>query len=271
MIRLPIVSDRFYSGNPNQLKQDVLKHLHGSLSSPPSAIAAIVPHAGYIFSGDLAGKTLGGIDIPQSVIILGPNHTGYGVPISLSSKPWQIPTGSVPIHSGLLNALLDKSSIFAVDESAHIQEHSLEVQLPFLLELQPNLSIVPITCSSLSLAECSLAGKTIAEVVQTSDQDVLILASNDMSHFIEKETATLQDQKAINKIMSLDPEGLYQTVKENKISMCGYIPVTIALFAANRLGAGKAELVGYTDSSEINGDTDSVVGYLGCRIKKGSA
>ncbi len=267
MIRLPIVSDRFYSGNPHQLKKDVLKHLHGSLSSPPPAVAAISPHAGYIFSGDLAGKTLGGINIPQSVIILGPNHTGYGVPVSLSSRPWQIPTGDIPIQSELLNRLLEKNSIFAVDESAHIQEHSIEVQLPFLLELQPHLSIVPITCSSLSLAECSSVGKAIADVVQKADHDILILASNDMSHFVDKETAGMLDHKAIKEIVDLNPEGLYHTVNENKISMCGLIPVTITLFAARHLGAQKAELAGYTDSSEVNGDTDSVVGYLGCRIR----
>ena len=138
--------------------------------------------------------------------------------------------------------------------------------MPFLQELQPELQIVAISLSSLGYQHCVEIGEAIAEVIAQADYEILILASTDMSHYESRISASAKDKRALEKVLALDPEGLYRTVLKERISMCGFIPVAVMLESAIRLGATKAELVGYTDSGAVSGDTDQVVGYAGLII-----
>jgi len=266
-MRQPAVADRFYPGSPRALEHAINNLL--PLEPEPSrenVIAAISPHAGYIYSGELAAKTLNSINIPESVILIGTNHSGIGAPVALSTVNWNMPFGPVTIDNTLSTLLLANSSHIKEDEAAHRTEHSLEVQVPFLQQLQKNLSIVPLVVSRVSLQVCQEIGKTIAEAVKLSEKEILLLASTDMSHYESRKVAEKKDRLALKCVEELDPEQLYQTILNNDISMCGFIPVVITLFAAKILGATSTKLIGYTDSGYVSGDTDQVVGYAGLTI-----
>ena len=266
MKRQPLVANQFYPEDPFFL-HNALKELVPQVERKEKVIAAVSPHAGYVYSGATAGETLGRIIIPEDVIILGPNHHGRGAPIALMSKgTWEMPLGEVPLNNELGKLILANSSLITEDEIAHRFEHSLEVQVPFLQYLQKNLSITPLVISRISFAECRETGQALAKAITQYNKPVLILASTDMTHYESRETASSQDQLAIDRIIALDPQGLYETVLGRGISMCGVIPTTIALSAALNLGATRAELVRYTDSGEASGDTDKVVGYAGITI-----
>ncbi len=266
-MRQPAVADRFYPGSPKALERAVSKLLYPEYeSNKEKGIAVVVPHAGYIYSGALAAKTLSSVEIPETVVIIGVNHRGGGISAALSTVAWDMPFGPVPVDTDFSTLLLTNSSHIRQDEIAHSSEHSLEVQLPFLQYLQKKLSIVPLAISSISLPVCQEIGESLAQTVKLSGKNVLFVASTDMSHYIPRETAAKQDRLALKCIEELEPEKLYRTVKDNNISMCGVLPVTIALFAAKILGASSAKLIGYTDSGYVSGDTDQVVGYAGLTI-----
>lgn len=266
MLRQPAVADRFYPGSARALKQTVSELLAGADINKRQALAVVSPHAGYIYSGELAGRTIGSTIIPETVIILGPNHHGHGASVAVSMSSWNMPQGVVSIDTDIAEALMAASIHITADEKAHSHEHSLEVQIPFLQETQPDLQLVPIVVSHISYSLCEDVAQAIATTIKKSDKDILILASTDMTHFESRMLATEKDKLALQKITALDPEGLYRTVINKGISMCGFIPVTIALKAAKLLGATKAHLVGYTDSGNVSGDTDQVVGYAGLII-----
>ncbi|MBC8207550.1 MAG: AmmeMemoRadiSam system protein B [Desulfobulbaceae bacterium] len=266
MNRQPVVADRFYPGNRIQL--ETLIH---ELSPPPpskirQALSVVLPHAGYIYSGAVAAETLARIIIPETVIILGPNHHGQGAEIALSTSTWSMPMGDVPIDMNVAETLLQESDLIATDELSHKFEHSLEVQIPFLQARQQQLKIVPLVISHISHEQCQILGQALARTIRASKKNVLIVASSDMSHYETRESASRKDHTALKHLLDLDPEGLYRTVIGQRISMCGIMPVTTALHAALALGAGQAELVRYTDSGEISGDTNQVVGYAGAVI-----
>ncbi len=266
MKRRPLVANRFYPEDPFFLLNAV-KELVPQAGHKEKVIAAVSPHAGYVYSGATAGETLGSIIIPEDVIILGPNHHGRGAPIALMAEGiWEMPMGDVPINSKLGKLVLAASPLITDDEIAHRFEHSLEVQVPFLQYLQKNLAITPIVISRISFAECQEVGQALAEAIKQYAKPVLILASSDMTHYESRESAGRKDRLAIERIIDLDPRGLYDTVLGRGITMCGVIPTTIALIAAQILGATKAKLVRYTDSGEAVGTTDKVVGYAGITI-----
>jgi hypothetical protein len=180
----------------------------------------------------------------------------------MDSGKWLMPFGMVPIESNIAALLLAESNLLHADATAHTFEHSLEVQVPFL-QYYRELSIVPICLSQLTFDECLEIGKAIAAVVSREHAKPLLVASTDMSHYETRESASRKDSLAIECIKKLDPKGLYNTVIHNRISMCGFIPTTVTLIAANELGAKSAELIRYTDSGEVSGDTSQVVGYAG--------
>lgn len=266
MLRQPAVADRFYPGSAQRLESAVTALLPDTPAEPREALGVIAPHAGYMYSGELAGRTLGQVRIPRTVIIMGPNHHGHGAPVAISTASWDMPCGIVPHNQELSAALIDQSEHIVADESSHQYEHSLEVQVPFLQVLQPDLNLVPITISHISYTLCTEIAKVIADVLQESSYPVLMVASTDMSHYESRTTASRKDNQALQEVLSLNPEGLYQTVLREQISMCGYIPVTILLLATKLMGASQAELVGYTDSGAVSGDTEQVVGYAGLII-----
>ena len=266
MLRQPAVANRFYPGSPRQLDQTLSSLLPPKSASLPEAIGVVSPHAGYIYSGELAGQTLGSVKIPERVVILGPNHHGRGKPVALSTASWDMPAGVVQADREAAETLVNLSDHVDADETAHQFEHSLEVQVPFLQALQSQLKLVPIAVSHVSYQVCVEVAQSIAKVLSDADGESLIVASTDMSHYESRQVASEKDDLALQRVLSLDPEGLYHTVLREQISMCGFIPVTILLLAAKQMGATRAELTGYTDSGAVSGDIDQVVGYAGVVI-----
>lgn len=235
---------------------------------PPKkkALAVVSPHAGYVYSGAVAGEVLSSVDVPETVILLGPNHHGQGKPVALSQSTWRMPMGDVPIDQEFASRLQAALPIIEFDETAHLYEHSLEVQIPFLQTMQKKLSIVPLVISHISFPLCNEIARALARVVSESDREVLLVASSDMTHYESRKSAGAKDRLALDRIEQLDAGGLYRTVMDHRITMCGVIPVTIALLAAVQMGAKEARVLTYTDSGEISGDTDQVVGYAGIVI-----
>ncbi len=268
MLRAPAVADQFYPGDPALLRTTLaglIPAKSGAEKRP--ALAVIAPHAGYIYSGGVAGETMGSVIMPEDVLIMGPNHHGRGAAVALMDKgEWDMPMGRVPVNRQLAALLLKHSTLISADTMAHRYEHSLEVQVPFLQYLQSELTITPLVLSHLPFASLRELGRAVAAAIREYGRPVLIVASTDMTHYESRETASRQDHLALDRILAMDPQGLYNTVMTYQISMCGIMPVTVALAAALELGGTKAELVRYTDSGETSGDTRQVVGYAGLII-----
>lgn len=263
-MRQPAVADRFYPGSPQSLSRTMTELFKAAQRTEKSKARAVVsPHAGYVYSGQLAAETFLAIEVPKTVIVLGPNHHGQGQAVALSATPWDMPLGRVPIAMAFTERLLRNSTEIKIDETAHRFEHSLEVQLPFLQTLQPELSIVPLVLRRISYSLCEDVAKSLAKVITESDQEVLMVASSDMSHYEPRVVTEKKDRSALTCIEKLDPYQLYRTVFDRNISMCGVIPVVISLLTAIACGAKQAKIIGYTDSGYISGDIDQVVGYAG--------
>ncbi len=265
--RLPAVAGQFYYGTASRLKSQVEQYIIKD-AEKEKIIGAISPHAGLIYSGHVAGALYSRIEFPKTFILIGPNHTGLGSKISLmASGQWEIPTGSFLIDEELAKKILSKSTLFKDDPSAHIYEHSLEVQLPFISYFSDKVKILPITIMMASLEECKAVGEAIAESIKEINYSVTIIASSDMSHYEPDNIARRLDNLAIKEILSLNPEGLYNIVRKERISMCGYQPATIMLYASKALGAKEALLVKYATSGDVSGDYESVVGYASIIVK----
>ena len=266
MSRQPVVADRFYEGDPVLLQQSLDRYIPTG-QKKKKGIAVVVPHAGYVYSGGVAGETFAEIEIPENVIILGPNHQGQGASLAVGQEDWLMPMGQVPLATELAGQLVRDSELFTADNLAQQNEHSLEVQVPFLQYFQKNLQIVPIVVSHITYAQCQQAAQEIVRAIKDFGRPVLLVASTDMSHYESRQAASAKDHLALEKISALDPKGLYDTVLFNRISMCGFIPTTITLLAALELGAEQVDLVRYTDSGEASGDISQVVGYAGLVIR----
>ncbi len=260
MDRDPAVAGRFYPRDRVTLVREVDSFLSRRGERAP-AKGVIAPHAGYVFSGAIAGAVYARVEIPQRVIVLGPNHTGMGGPAALwPGGCWTLPTGDVPIDEGLTSAL-SRSTLVEMDTEAHLLEHSLEVQVPFLVRSRPDVALAALCLGHLRYAECEALGKVLGEAAAAAH--ALVVASSDMSHYISAENAKEKDQLAIDRILALDPAGLFDVVRREGITMCGIIPATVMLVAAREMGATSAELVRYGNSGEVNGDMRQVVGYAG--------
>lgn len=266
MKRKPAVAGQFYPASSPDLSRQVDGFITPD-AEKEDAIGIVSPHAGFIYSGKVAGEVYSRIRIPHTVILIGPNHTGLGRPVSImSSGSWQMPTGELNIDSEISERLKGKTSLIEEDAAAHTMEHSLEVQLPFILHFSGDTTIVPIIMMSDQLDVCREVGEAVAGVIKRTDHPVLIVASSDMSHYETDTTARRKDNMAIEKILDMDPGGLYATVIDEKISMCGIIPVATMLYAARKLGAKKSRLIKYMTSGETSGDYGHVVGYTGIII-----
>ena len=263
-LRQPAVAGRFYSGTEQDLKSEVTGYLSGD-HDPVRAIGTVMPHAGYIYSGAVAGETAAAIRIPREVIVLGPNHTGLGAPVSVfPGGHWRMPFADVPVNDSLARQIIDESELPVSDELAHSREHSLEVILPFLYYAGgEELSFVPITLSMISKDECQALGKALSRVISSRDEEILVVSSSDMTHDESHDSAKAKDSDAISRILDLDPDGLIEVVSRRRITMCGIIPTAVMLYAAIALGATKARLVRYATSGEVSGDYEQVVGYAG--------
>jgi AmmeMemoRadiSam system protein B/AmmeMemoRadiSam system protein A len=268
MIRSPAVAGQFYPNSTAELQDTLATFIDNNLEKE-DALGAIVPHAGYIYSGKVAGEVFSRLEITPTVVILGPNHTGIGVPFSVMTRgQWQTPLGLVNINEDLAGAIEDNSNYLKADHEAHYQEHSIEVQVPFLKYMRRDVRIVPIILSSAKIDVYDEVGKVIGMTIRATKSNVLILASSDMSHYESHIQAGRKDQQAILSILQLDEVELLHRVYDQDISMCGYAPVATMLVATRELGANKAELVKYQTSGEVSGDYERVVGYAGIIIRK---
>lgn len=267
MIRQPVVAGRFYDDNPTRLNEMVDRFLGEISPATKQTLLAMVPHAGYVFSGSVCGQTFAIANLAETIILLGPNHTGRGERFSVwADGSWDIPGGSIPVNGALADLLLKKESLLKADTDAHVGEHSLEVILPFLHRLNPATTIVPIAISAFEIEALQQVGESIASVIKSFNQPVSIVVSSDMSHYISHDQAKEKDSLALDAAVNLDPRRLFSTVRQHEISMCGVLPMTTGLFAGLSLGASKGELVTYATSGEVSGDFDQVVGYAGVLV-----
>ncbi len=267
-VRSPAVAGTFYEARPERLGRDVRALLEHPAEGPPEiAFGVMVPHAGYVYSGSVAGAVYARISIPAACIILCPNHTGRGAPAALDpSESWATPLGEARVSRRLAERMLALSPSLSKDGEAHRREHSLEVQLPFLQVARPDFEFVPICLGEPSLGLCREIGEALAALVREEAEPPLLIASSDMNHYESREIGRAKDDRALSRIEALDPEGLYRTVVTESISMCGFLPATALLFAARAAGARRARVVARADSGDQTGDTSSVVGYAGAVI-----
>jgi len=262
-IRHPAVAGRFYPRDPEVLRKDVRSYLTQPEKSV-GALGCVAPHAGYMYSGHVAGAVFGALEIPELCVVLCPNHTGMGHPLAIVSEgSWETPLGDVPIDSTFAAALKKHYPLLQEDLVAHRNEHAAEVELPFLQYLQPNLKIVPIALGTSQFEALEQLGNAIADVIAAESSHVLIVASSDMNHYESDAITRVKDQRAIEPILRLDAGALYDTVTQQHISMCGFGPAVAMLTATKKLGATRAELVKYATSGDISNDRDLVVGYAG--------
>jgi AmmeMemoRadiSam system protein B len=264
VLRLPAVAGRFYPSDPAELTALVQHYAEtdpGGGKLP--AKACLVPHAGYVYSGHVAGAVFSRIDLPQRIVILGVRHLPRGEPIAiLSNGAWRTPLGDAPINASLAKAAIAECPLLREDHVAHSAEHSLEVQVPFLQVLAPGFAFVPIALGTVRFEDLVSVGEALARVLAATP-DVLLLTTSDLNHYEDDETTRAKDHKAIEKLLGLDARGLYDTCRNEDISMCGLGPAVAMLTALRALNATHADLVRYATSADVSGDTSAVVGYAG--------
>jgi MEMO1 family protein len=266
-LRHPAVAGRFYPSDPDDLRAEARGYLSQASSTnqtPVRALGCIAPHAGYVYSGHVAGAVFARVEVPRRCIVLCPNHTGMGRALAiLSEGAWQTPLGDVPIDGELAGALKRRFPDLQEDSAAHRAEHAAEVELPFLLLRQPALRFVPIALGTGQFEILEQLGKALADVIAAQNDSILIVASSDMNHYESDTVTRVKDHRAIERILTLDARGLFDVVTEQSISMCGFGPAVAMLTAARQLGAKSAELVKYATSGDVSGDRERVVGYAG--------
>lgn len=266
-LRQPAVAGRFYPEDPESLLADVESYLSSCADAAP-AIGCMVPHAGYMYSGHIAGAVFSRIAVPRRIILMCPNHTGMGHPLSIMSEgAWQTPLGPVSIDTEIAEILKESLPLLVEDATAHRAEHAAEVELPFLQARHPHCTFVPIALGTAHYEPLEALGNAIAEVVRAQDEPVLIIASSDMNHYQNDQITRVKDHKAIEAILRLDARGLYDVVMHEDISMCGFGPAAAMITAARRLGSTEAELVRYATSGDVSGDRNMVVGYAGIVVR----
>lgn len=273
-IRRPAVAGRFYAANAQRLRAEVESFITAPATPGQEAAEALIPalgciapHAGYAYSGAVAGALYRRLQLPRRCVILCPNHTGQGEPLAIMSEgAWHTPLGDAPIDEEVAAALKAASPLLSEDPEAHQYEHALEVQLPFLQVLRPDFRFVPIAVGTSNFESLSELGQAVAAVLGELPEPALVIASSDMNHYENDVVTRAKDRRAIEQVLALDPRGLYETVRQGQISMCGFAPATIMLTAARQLGATQAELIRYATSGDVSGDRDMVVGYAGIAV-----
>ena len=281
-IRAPAVAGRFYPGRADELLREILEYTSAGKTPVEAgriaAIGCVAPHAGYIYSGGVAGAVYARLEIPKRCVILCPNHTGKGRPLSImANTTWQTPLGEVAADAEMGARLLRRFPALEENSAAHRAEHAIEVQLPFLQARQPELNIVPIAIGTSDFDVLHGLGEALADVIAGRQEDdpekdgqeedraekVLIVASSDMNHYEPDALTRVKDHKAIERVLAMDARGLWEVVMNEDISMCGFGPTIVMLTAAKILGATTATLVRYATSGDVSGDREAVVGYAG--------
>ena len=287
-VRTPAVAGRFYPGRAEELLREIREYTSSGKTPGEAgrvaAIGCVAPHAGYIYSGGVAGAVYARLEIPRHCVVLCPNHTGKGRPLSImADTTWQTPLGEVAADAEMGTRLLRRFPALEENSAAHRAEHAIEVQLPFLQAQQPALNIVPIAVGTSDFDMLRGLGEALADVIaglyqenrlqenrqQEEDRQerVLIVASSDMNHYESDAVTRVKDHKAIERVLAMDARGLWEVVMREDISMCGFGPTIVMLTAAKLLGATAATLVKYATSGEVSGDYESVVGYAGIIVE----
>jgi len=280
-IRRPNVASQFYEGNAEALRAQITSCFLHPLgpkklpqvnfhSHPRKIVGLICPHEGYMYSGPVAASAFYELAVdgkPDTVVLLGPNHTGYGSGLALMREGfWRTPLGDVELDSGLADTILHETSIVDVDETAHRYEHSIEVQLPFLQFLYGNaFKIVPICFLMQDYDSAVEVGRALVEALDA--KNALVIASSDMTHYEPSKTAAAKDQAALCAVIDGDAKRFYQTVETQNITACGYAPITSLITYAVGVCA-KAQLLSYFNSGDVTCDHSSVVGYAAVKFSK---
>ena len=269
MKRKPFVAGQFYPAGRKELRETIAGVVDPS-AAPRKAIALVSPHAGYVYSGPVAGAVFSSARIPGTCVILGPAHREIDALFAIQVRgSWLTPLGESPIEETLASRIVAACPLVEENEQAHLGEHSLEVQLPFIQYFRDDASIVPICVSyEARYDDLETLGRAVAGAIRDWGRETLIVASTDMSHYVSRTTAEKKDMLAVRKVLDLDPAGLFETVTSERISMCGFQPTTAALVASLTLGASEATLVRYGTSGDASGDYSQVVGYAGIRISE---
>jgi AmmeMemoRadiSam system protein B len=269
MIRQAVAAGRFYPGSASEIRE-MMAVLIDKTARKETVIGLLMPHAGYPYSGPVAGATISRVKFRDTFIIMGPSHTGAGRPFSIMTEgTWRTPLGDVEIDSALGKKLLATSEYLQEDKTAHLYEHAVEVQIPFLQYLKPDIKIVPIILAYAPAEVYKAIGQDIARAIRESEGKAVIIASGDMTHYEPQQIAEEKDNQAIQAMLKLDEDELTRRYRELDISMCAYGPAVSLITAAKELGASGAELVKYQTSGDATGDYSSVVGYAGIIIKGG--
>ncbi len=267
MIREPIAAGLYYPGEASQLR-DMIESMVDPGARKVDAVGALVPHAGYPYSGPVTGAVISRLKFTDTFIIIGPSHTGAGKPFSIMTEgTWQTPLGDVEIDAWLAGQITAVSRYLQEDSLAHRQEHAVEVQLPFLQYFKPDVKIVPIVLSLAPAEVYEAIGREIAEALKETHREAVILASGDMTHYEPQEAAAEKDAKAVEALLALDAREFTRRYEELHITMCAHGPAVSLITAAVALGAPSAELVKYQTSGDATGDYNAVVGYAGVIIK----
>jgi AmmeMemoRadiSam system protein B len=263
MLRLPAVAGQFYPADPGELSALVRTYTKQE-GEKQRVRACLVPHAGYMYSGAVAGAVFSRISIPEKILLLGVRHFPQGEALAIRSEgAWRTPLGDVPVDRSLAARLRRECPALREDTVAHSREHSLEVELPFLQVLSPGFSFVPVAIGTLRLADLTETGEGIARVLENAPEEILVVTSSDMNHYEDEETTRQKDGLAIERLEKREAQALYDICRERKISMCGLGPAVVMLTAMNCLGVRQAELIGYSTSADVNGNRKQVVGYAG--------
>lgn len=267
MIRPSAVAGRFYPSDSLCLKAQIDEFTQGAPTKMP-AIGCVVPHAGYVYSGKVAGAVYAKLKLPARFILLGPRHYPQGERLAiLSEGSWDTPLGRAKLDAELAAELKELFPALREDSPAHAPEHSLEVQLPFLIQLAGDFTFVPVLIAAERFEVLHALGHALAKAISNEKDPVMMVASSDMNHRENDTITRVKDRKAIDAILSLDGRALYDTVRRENISMCGYGPAVAMLTAARDLGATAASLVRYATSAETTGEFDDVVGYAGIIVQ----
>ncbi|MGH9344060.1 MAG: AmmeMemoRadiSam system protein B [Terriglobia bacterium] len=267
-VRLPAVAGRFYPSTPAELTRDVDGYL-GNQESIEGALGCVAPHAGYMYSGRVAGAVYRRLPSGSCFLILGPNHFGRGrEPLALTPHAhWRTPLGDALVNLSLARKIQSHCPALAEDSVAHESEHSIEVQLPFLQRRMADFSFVPIAVGAVGFETLIALGRGIAQALREFPDPVLIVASSDMNHYEPDTLTRIKDGEAVERILALDQKGLYEVVLRKSISMCGIGPVISMLTAVKELGASSAIVAKYATSADAGGDPHAVVGYAGIIIQ----
>lgn len=265
-MRRPAVAGSFYSGDPVGLRKEIENYLkRASAGVEGELVAGVVPHAGYVYSGWVAAYTFKAIGEafpkPPVFVLIGPNHTGYGAAVAVSKQGWGTPLGNAENDEELAGVIVKKSSLIALDETAHEFEHSLEVQLPFLQTVYKQFSFVPITVMMQDYGTACEVARAVFEAEKQLKRNVFVIASSDFTHYESEQSAKKKDELALNEIEELNAKKFVETVEANRISVCGFAPIAAAMEYAKLKGATRAQVLKYGNSGDITGDRSSVVAY----------